>query len=120
STIFAEPQFTNSIHSVSERKITHGFLKKNASFCTPPESVIINCAAFSKAIISKNETGSIILIYPFVFTVLYNSDERFFDNNFAVLGCKGIIILILFSDAILFIALNNAFNRNGSSVLLFR
>lgn len=54
------PRVSN--HSVSFLKVIHGLLKKYASFCTPPESVMIKSALFSKNNISKYDTGSIIFI----------------------------------------------------------
>src|SRR3990170_4959939 len=55
----AVPHSTSSTHSVSGRRMIHGFLKKKDSFCTPPESVQTSIQFFSNTIISRKEAGGI-------------------------------------------------------------
>ena len=47
------PFSTSSTHSVCSRSVIQCFPKKNASFCTPPLSVITNSHDFNNIIISK-------------------------------------------------------------------
>ena len=47
------PASTVSVHSVRSRTVMHGLPAKYASFCTPPESVTIASAFFSRVSISR-------------------------------------------------------------------
>ena len=118
SVITAAPHSTISVHSVSLLKIRQGFWKKNASFCTPPESVMTIWAWRSRTIISKNDAGGRILIFLLFVILSYNSFSRLIFNNLDVLGCNGsttVLLSEIFSNA-----LKIEFRRSGWSVLLSR